>query len=141
MRKASGLIRFGVSLERELLRRFDSFVKERNFPTRSEAIRALIREKLVRKEWTTGREVAGAIILVYDHGRREILNKITSAQHEFHESVVSTQHVHLDHDNCLEVVVVRGRPASVHALYRGLQSIKGIKHISLDTGTTGRGIP
>jgi len=141
MKRSSGLIRFGVSLERELLSQFDSFVREKKFPTRSEAIRVLIKERLVRKEWVSGKEVAGAIILVYDHGRREILNKITHVQHEFHENVISTQHVHLDHDNCLEVVVVKGRPGDVDAIYKGLQSIKGMKHISLNTGTTGRRIP
>jgi CopG family nickel-responsive transcriptional regulator len=140
-RDDSHLVRFGVSLERELLFRFDSFVKDKKFPTRSEAIRALIKERLVRKEWLSGREVAGAIVLVYDHGRREILNKITHVQHRFHEIVVSTQHVHLDHDNCLEVIVLKGKPRGVENLYKGLQAIKGIKHISLNTGTTGREIP
>lgn len=138
---SSRLMRFGVSLEKDLLSRFDSYVKERKFPTRSEAIRALIREKLVRKEWLSGREVAGAIVLVYDHGRREILKRITHVQHRNHGNVISTQHVHLDHDNCLEVVVVKGKPREVENLYRNLQAVKGIKHISLNTGTTGRDIP
>jgi CopG family nickel-responsive transcriptional regulator len=137
----SHLVRFGVSLEKELLSRFDSFVKDKKFPTRSEAIRALIKETLVKKEWLSGREVAGAIVLVYDHGRRDILNKITHVQHESHEIVVSTQHVHLDHDNCLEVIVLKGKPRGVEKLYKDLQAIKGIKHISLNTGTTGREIP
>jgi CopG family nickel-responsive transcriptional regulator len=141
MKRPSRLIRFGVSLERELLSRFDSFVRDKKFPTRSEAIRALIKERLVRKEWLSGGEVAGAIVLVYDHGRREILNRITHVQHECHKNVVSTQHVHLDHDNCLEVIVVKGTPRNVEKLYKGLQAIKGIKHISLNTGTTGREIP
>ena len=137
----SRLVRFGVSLEKELLSSFDSFVKDKKFPTRSEAIRALIKETLVRKEWLSGREVAGAIVLVYDHGRRDILNKITHVQHESHEIVVSTQHVHLDRDNCLEVIVLKGKPRGVESLYKDLQAIKGIKHISLNTGTTGREIP
>ena len=137
----SHLVRFGVSLEKELLSRFDSFVKDKKFPTRSEAIRALIKETLVKKEWLSGREVAGAIVLVYDHGRRDILNKITHVQHESHEIVVSTQHVHLDHDNCLEVIVLKGKPRGVEKLYKDLQAIKGIKHISLNPGTTGREIP
>jgi len=141
MKKPSHLVRFGVSLERELLARLDSFVRDKEFPTRSEAIRALIKERLVRKEWLCGREVVGAIVLVYDHGRWEILNKITHVQHAFYENVISTQHVHLDHENCLEVVVVKGRPREVDNLHKRLQSIKGIKHISLNTGTTGRGIP
>jgi len=138
---SSRLIRFGVSLERELLSRFDSYARERNFPTRSEAIRALIKETLVRKEWLCGGEVAGAIVLVYDHGRREILKRITGVQHRNYGNVISTQHVHLDHDNCLEVVIVKGKPRAVETLYRNLHAIKGIKHISINTGTTGRAIP
>ena len=133
--------RFGVSLERDLLSQFDAFVVQKGFPTRSEAVRALVRERLVEGEWLTGKDVAGAIVLVYDHGRRDIVRKITAVQHDFHKTVLSTQHVHLDHDNCLEVVVVRGTAADVQRLYKGLQAIKGMKHVSLSAGTTGRAIP
>jgi CopG family nickel-responsive transcriptional regulator len=137
----SSIVRFGVSLERELLSRFDAFVEQKGFPTRSEALRALVRERLVEGEWLKGKDVAGAIVLVYDHGRRDLVRKITAVQHDFHRTVLSTQHVHLDHDNCLEVVVVRGMAADVHRLYKGLQAIKGMKHVSLSAGTTGRAIP
>ncbi|MFH0778303.1 MAG: nickel-responsive transcriptional regulator NikR, partial [Candidatus Eisenbacteria bacterium] len=137
MKKSPRLVRFGVSLERELLSRFDGFVKEKRFPTRSEAIRALIRERLVKKEWTSRGEVAGAVILVYEHERREILSRLAHVQHGCHKTIVSTQHVHLDHDNCLEVIVVKGRRVEVERLYKGLQGIKGIKHIGLSAGTTG----
>jgi len=137
----SRIARFGVSLERELLSRFDAFVREKGFPTRSEAVRALVRERLVEGEWLKGKDVAGAIVLVYDHGRRDIVRKLTAVQHDFHKTVLSTQHVHLDHDNCLEVVVVRGTAADVQRLYKGLQAIKGMKHVSLSAGTTGRAIP
>ncbi len=138
---SSRIVRFGVSLERELLSRFDAFVDEKGFPTRSEAVRSLVRERLVEGEWLKGKDVAGAIVLVYDHGRRDIVRRITAVQHDFHRTVLSAQHVHLDHDNCLEVVVVRGTAADVHKLYKGLQAIKGMKHVSLSAGTTGRAIP
>jgi len=138
---ASRVARFGVSLEKELLSHFDAFVREKGFPTRSEAVRALVRERLVEGEWLKGRDVAGAIVLVYDHGRRDIVRRITAVQHDFHKTVLSTQHVHLDHDNCLEVVVVRGTAADVRRLFKGLQAIKGMKHVSLSAGTTGRRIP
>ncbi len=137
----SQVVRFGVSLEKELLSELDGYVAEKGFPTRSEAFRALVRERLVEGEWDAGKEVAGAIVLVYDHGRRQIVDRITRVQHEFHRTVLSTQHIHLDHDNCLEVVVVKGRPAEVRELYRGLQAIKGMKHVSLSAGTTGQDIP
>ena len=140
-KRTSRIARFGVSLERELLSQFDAFVQKRGFPTRSEAVRTLVRERLVEGEWLKGKDVAGAIVLVYDHGRRDIVRRLTAVQHDFHKTVLSTQHVHLDHDNCLEVVVVRGTSANVHRLYKGLQAIKGMKHVSLSAGTTGRAIP
>jgi CopG family nickel-responsive transcriptional regulator len=140
-RSSSPVVRFGISLEKELLAELDGFVVAKGFPTRSEAVRVLVRERLVEGEWLKGKEVAGAIVLVYDHGRREIVSKLTRVQHEFHKTVLSTQHVHLDHDNCLEVVVVKGKPVEVQKLYKGLQAIKGMKHVSLSAGTTGRGIP
>lgn len=140
-KRTSRITRFGVSLERELLARLDGFVREKGFPTRSEALRALVRERLIEGEWLKGKDVAGAMVLVYDHGRRDIVRRLTAVQHDFHKTVLSTQHVHLDHDNCLEVVVVRGAAAEVHRLYKGLQAIKGMKHVSLSAGTTGRAIP
>ena len=140
-KRTSRIARFGVSLEKELLSQFDGFVREKGFPTRSEAVRALVRERLVEGEWLKGSDVAGAIVLVYDHGRRDVVRRLTAVQHDFHKTVLSTQHVHLDHDNCLEVVVVRGMAADVHRLYKGLQAIKGMKHVSLSAGTTGRAIP
>jgi CopG family nickel-responsive transcriptional regulator len=141
MMRDSSIARFGVSLERELLTRFDTFVSQKGFPTRSEAVRALVRERLIEGEWAAGKEVAGAVILVYKHGRRDLVNTITRVQHDFHKIILSTQHVHLDHDNCLEVVVVKGRAGDVGRLYKRLQAIKGIKHISLSGSTTGRAIP
>lgn len=134
----SDLVRFGVSLERELLNNFDKFVREKRYPNRSEALRALIRESLVKKEWIEGKEVAGAITLVYDHHRRELVNTLTDIQHDFGQFVISTQHVHLDHNNCLEIVVVKGRSREVEQLAQKLKSTKGIKHGSLTMTTTGK---
>ena len=134
----SDLVRFGVSLERELLNKFDKFAREKRYPNRSEALRALIRENLVKKEWIEGKEVAGTITLVYDHHRREIVNTLTDIQHDFGQLVISTQHVHLDHNNCLEIVVVKGRSREVEQLAQRLKSTKGIKHGSLTMTTTGK---
>jgi len=134
------LVRFGVSLERKLLAKFDEHIKERNYPTRSKAIGDLIRENLVKKEWLGGKEVVAAITLVYDHHRRELVNRLTDVQHDFHQLIISCQHVHLDEDNCVEIVVVKGKPTQVERLAYRLKSTKGVKHGSLTMATTGKGI-
>jgi CopG family nickel-responsive transcriptional regulator len=136
----SQVVRFGVSLEKDLLDRFDKLIEEKDYSNRSEAIRDLIRENLVKKEWTKGKEIAGAITLVYDHHKRELVNTLTNIQHDFHRLIISTQHIHLDHNNCLEIVVVRGKPKEVERLSQKMRSTKGVKHGSLTMTTTGRGI-
>lgn len=136
----AGLVRFGVSLDSELLRKFDQLIREKNYSNRSEAFRDLIREELVAKEWEAGGEVAGAITLIYDHHHRELLNKITDLQHDSQHVIISTQHVHLDHSNCLEIVAVRGKPEDVKKLAEMLKSIKGIKHCTLSMSSTGKDI-
>ncbi|NTU91273.1 MAG: nickel-responsive transcriptional regulator NikR, partial [Chlorobiaceae bacterium] len=104
----SDLYRFGISLDRELIEAFDRHIAEQRYQSRSEAIRDLIREELVTKKWTEGGIVAGAIVMTYDHHKRELVNKLLDIQHDFHDIIISTQHVHLDHGNCLEVIAVRG---------------------------------
>jgi CopG family nickel-responsive transcriptional regulator len=136
----SEIVRFGVSLEKELLKKFDRLIKEKKYPNRSEAIRDLIRENLVKKEWIEGKEVAGAITLVFDHHKRELVNTLTDIQHDFHQLIISSQHIHLDHDNCLEIIVVRGKPIEVRGLADKLKSTKGVKYGSLSIATTGKGL-
>jgi len=134
------LVRFGVSLEDRLLSQFDRDIKEKNYPTRSKAIGDLIRESLVKKEWDKGSEVTGAITLVYDHHKRELVNKLMDIQHDFGGVVIASQHVHLDHHNCLEVVIVKGKAAEVDKLSNKLKAVKGVKHGSLSMTTTGKGM-
>jgi len=134
------LVRFGVSLEKELLEKFDNLIKSKNYPNRSEAFRDLIRQELITREWQEGKEIAGAITLVYNHHRRELVNRLTDIQHDFSEIIISTQHIHLDHDNCLEIVVVRGRPKEAQKLADTLKSVKGVKHGTLSMSTTGKAI-
>jgi CopG family nickel-responsive transcriptional regulator len=135
------LVRFGVSLEKELLTKFDKLIKEEGYPNRSEAIRDLIREHLVKHEWMEGKEeVGGAIILVYDHHRRELVNRLIDIQHNFHNLVLSSQHIHLDHSNCLEIIAVKGKPKEIEKLTFKLKSVKGVKYGSLSMATTGREI-
>jgi len=134
------LVRFSVSVEKELLDKFDRNIKEKNYPTRSKAIGDLIRENLVRKEWVEGNEVLGAITLVYNHHKRELVNRLTDVQHSFHELIISSQHIHLDENNCLEIVVVKGKPSDVEELACRLKSAKGVKHGALSMATTGKEI-
>ncbi len=136
----AGLFRFGVSLDKTLLDKFDNYIRKRNYSNRSEALRDLIRQELIKKEWNEGDDVAGAITLIYDHHRRDLLNKITDLQHDFQKVIISTQHIHLDHDNCLEIVAVRGRPEEVIRLADMLKSIKGVKHGTLSMSSTGKDI-
>ena len=134
----SEIVRFGVSLEKGLLEKFDILIKEKKYPNRSEAIRDLIRENLVKREWVEGKEVAGAITLVFDHHKRDLVNILTDIQHDFHTLIISSQHIHLDHDNCLEIIVVRGKPTEVRELADKLRATKGVKYGSLSIATTGK---
>jgi CopG family nickel-responsive transcriptional regulator len=134
------LTRFSVSIDEELMDTFDAKITKDGCPTRSKAVGDLIRSSLVQTEWRAGDEVAGAIVLVYDHHTRDVVRKLTDMQHDCHDSIISTQHVHLDHDNCLEIVAVRGKPRVIDTILKRLKSIKGLKHVSLAAGTTGRSI-
>jgi len=133
------LVRFGVSIEAHLLETFDGLIARRGYRNRSEAIRDLIRARIVGEEWHAGtREVVGTLTLIYDHHTRELQARMTELQHEFEGRVVSSLHVHLDRHNCLEVIVVRGRPSDVRALADGLVSLKGVKHGQLAATTSGK---
>lgn len=129
------LVRFGISLEEELLRNFDKYIKDKEYQNRSEAIRDLIRGEFVKKEWSGNKEVAGIITLVYNHHKRELVNKLTDIQHDFHQLVISGQHIHLDHNNCLETVVVKGKSKEVEKLAYKMKSIKGVKYGTLTMTT------
>jgi CopG family nickel-responsive transcriptional regulator len=131
----SNLIRFGISIEKKLSENFDSYVTKKGYGNRSEAIRDLIRNSLVEDEWEKGKTVAGAISLIYDHHKRELLNKLMDIQHDYHSLVISSQHVHLDHDNCLEILVVKGKTELIKVLFETLRSVKGVKHVELTKST------
>ncbi len=133
----SELMRLSVSLDKQLVEQFDRSIAEKGCPTRSKAIGDLIRANLIHRDWMKGKEVAGAIILVYDHHKRNLTRQLNSIQHDTHDLVMATQHFHLDHDNCLEILAVRGRPKDISALEYRLRAIKGMKFCSLATATTG----
>lgn len=136
----SDLCRFGVSLEKDLLDTFDKLISGRSYTNRSEAIRDLIRKDLITEEWQSGTEVAGAITLIYDHHHRDLMNRVTDIQHDHGSAIISTQHVHLDHHNCLEIIAVKGSPAKVQELKDRLGAIKGVKHVTLGMSSTGKRI-
>ncbi|MDP8222109.1 MAG: nickel-responsive transcriptional regulator NikR [Candidatus Lernaella stagnicola] len=121
--------RIGVSLPPDLLERFDHYIEEKGYETRSKAIADLMREALLREEWGEAHaEVVGAVTLVYDHHTRGLSEKLTSIQHDHHDIVVATTHVHIDHARCLEITVLRGRVEDVREIGERMISSRGVLH-------------
>jgi CopG family nickel-responsive transcriptional regulator len=127
----SRIKRFGVSISEDLLKEFDTFINKKGYPTRSKAIEDIFRETLKRESIRTGKKGTGAIILVYDHHKRELVSKLIDIQHDFHNLVICNQHIHLDHYKCMEIIVVKGTYEQMQELADKLQSAKGVKHGSL----------
>lgn len=134
----SEITRFTVSLESDLLAKFDKKIEKQGYPTRSEAIKSLIRNNLIEQEWHRGGEVAGTVTLVYDHHKSNLVPDLLRVQHDYGKVILASQHLHLDHDNCLEVIVVKGEVGSIESLTSDLTAIKGIKHCQLTMTTTGQ---
>ena len=135
------LVRFGVSINEELLQKFDSLIVRKGYHNRSEAIRDLIRNQLVEFEWENeNEEVAGTVTLIYDHHVRGLSDLLVELQHDFYELILSTMHMHLDHHNCLEVLSVKGIARDVRQLSERLISVKGVKHGSLTITSTGKNL-
>ena len=130
------LTRFGVSLDEELLEPFDALCAVKGYSNRSEAIRDLIRKALVAEEWQQADgQGAGTLTLVYDHHKNDLARRLTQMQHDEHDIIIATLHVHLDHHNCLEVLILKGEAARVRALADKLISCKGVKHGTYRTGS------
>ena len=135
----SELERFGVSMDGKLLAEFDRRIARAGYASRSEALRDMVRDYLVEREWESGGDVVvGTVTIVYDHHQREVESALTELQHEHHEATACTTHVHLDPHNCLEVVVVRGTADQVRRIAEHLISLRGVKHGKLVCTTTGR---
>jgi CopG family transcriptional regulator, nickel-responsive regulator len=134
----SELSRIGVAIDSDLLKKFDGLIAKRGYTNRSEAFRDLIRDELVHKAWEQpDSHVVGTVTLVYDHHVRLLNEKLTELQHEFHEHILSTLHVHLDHNHCLEVLVMRGKASVVSRIADTLISTKGVKHGRLTITSSG----
>ncbi len=137
----SELQRIGISIEEKLLSQFDNLIEKKGYTNRSEAIRDLIREYLVEEEWRQGEgDSVGTITLVYNHHLREMADKMTDLQHQYHEKIVSVLHVHLDAHNCLEVMVVKGEKTEIQAIAGRMSSLKGVKHCKMVATTTGENL-
>lgn len=136
------ITRFGVSIPKELLKAFDEYIERKHYANRSEAIRDLIRQKLVEEEWRESKEpVAGVIAYLYDHHQRELSNKLLDLQHDYYDKIITTQHIHVDHEKCLEVILVKGRAQEIRELADKIQGLKGVLHLSLALTTFGKKIP
>lgn len=132
------LIRTGVSIETDLLEKFDKVIAKRGYGNRSEALRDLIREMLVAEEVNANKPVVATLSMVYDHHRPELSNKLNAAQHHHHGNVLAATHVHLDESNCFEVVIMKGPAGEVKHLAEHMLSMKGVKHGKLVMTSTGK---
>ncbi len=126
----SELVRFGVSIDQDLLENYDRLIAERGYATRSEALRDLIRDALIQQkiERQTGIEALGSLTLVYDHHARNLTQEMGKIQHRFHDNILSVMHLHVSHDDCLEIIALRGIVSEIIELANSLLSLKGIKN-------------
>jgi len=122
------LARIGVSLESDLLQKFDEIISQKGYGNRSEAIRDLIRDQLVEVRVDQNGTVVGTLTIVYDHHRPNLTQKLVEAQHQLGGKVLSSMHVHLDHHNCLEIVVVKGRSREIRDFANAILSLRGVNH-------------
>ncbi|MCG6535563.1 MAG: nickel-responsive transcriptional regulator NikR [Syntrophales bacterium LBB04] len=135
------ITRFGVSIDSNLLTNFDRLIARKGYTNRSEAIRDLIRDSLVQTEWeSASQETIGTITIVYNSHTRELSDVLTQMQHHHYTSIISTTHIHLDDENCLEVLIVRGKGEDIKNISDQLTSARGVKHGRLSLTTTGKDI-
>lgn len=134
----SDLVRLSLSLEKPLFERLERLVQRSGYTNRSEFVRDMIRERLVEGEWAADQEVLGTITLLYDHHRRQLSEKLTHLQHHHHHVVLVTTHVHLSHDLCAEVILVRAKASEIRELADTLRQQKGVLHTDLSMSSTGK---
>lgn len=129
------LTRIGVSLPANLLKRFDEIIGQRGYSSRSEGIRDAIRDYIVDYDWMSSAEgeKVGVVTLIYDHHQRGLSDALTDLQHDYGDIINVSMHLHLDHDNCLEVVLVRGNAEEVRTVTERMMALKGVKHVRLVT--------
>jgi CopG family transcriptional regulator, nickel-responsive regulator len=123
------ITRFGVSIEPNLLNKFDKIIKKKGYNNRSEAIRDIVRENILEVDiGDPNSEAIGTLTLMYDHHEGTLTNKLLDMQHDHHNEILSTTHIHIDHHNCLEVLVLKGKTGNIQKLADNIKALKGIKH-------------
>lgn len=123
------ITRFGVSIEPELLKKFDRVIKKKGYYNRSEAIRDIVRENILKVDTSDpDSEAIGTLTIMYDHHEGMLTNKLLDLQHDHHNEILSTTHIHIDHHNCLEVLVLKGKTGEIKKLADNIKALKGIKH-------------
>jgi len=136
----SELERLSISIETPLLKRLERLVAQSGYTNRSEYLRDLIRKRLVEQEWERNEEALGTITLLYDHHQRGLSDRLTQLQHDHHSAILATTHMHLDHDLCAEMIMVRGRAGLIRALADSLRKEKGVLHAALSLSSTGKSL-
>lgn len=131
------LIRFSVSIEKPLYRLMHEMLEKSGYANRSEFIRDIIRERFVKEQWKSNEEALGTITLIFDHHKRQLSSRLLNLQHHYHREILATTHVHLDHDLCVETVLVKGRAQKIEELANRLRKEKGVLHASLSISSTG----
>jgi len=135
------IVRQSFSMEAPLWDKLEHLVKQKGYTNRSEFIRDMLRERLVEQEWEDeAREVVGTITMLYDHHTRLLGEKLTDIQHDHHQSIMATTHVHLDHDLCAEMIMMRGKAARIREVADRIRQQKGVLHTSLSISSTGRAL-
>jgi len=123
------ITRFGVSIEPELLKKFDKIIKKEGYTNRSEALRDMIRKNLIfEKNKDPNVNAIGTLTIIYDHHSGNLTNKLLGLQHDHHNEILSTTHIHIDHHSCLEVLVLKGKTGRIQKLADNIKALKGIKH-------------
>jgi CopG family nickel-responsive transcriptional regulator len=141
-KSSDGVVRFSVSVPKELAKQLDRMTREKGYDNRSLAVADMVRAHLVEHRQNLGdQEIAGTITLLYDHHKQHVQATLTDIQHDHHEVIVSTLHVHLDHHNCLEVLVVRGKAGVIKRIADELIAAKGVKHGKLTVTSSGKDLP
>ena len=141
-KRVEGVARFSMSLPVELAEQLERMTREKGYHNRSLALADMIRAHLVEhRQQFEDEEIAGTITLLYDHHKQHVQAALTDIQHDHHETIISTLHVHLDHHNCLEVLVVRGKASAIKRIADELIAAKGVKHGKLTVTSTGKDLP
>ena len=123
------LTRFSISMEDDLLRDFDHLLQEKGYTNRSEAIRDLVRDTLIEESiQSPSGLVYGALVFMYDHHKRELEKSLSNLQHDYYENIISTSHVHVDHDHCMEVILLKGKASKLKTIAEKILSFKGVEH-------------